>query len=88
MGFIRSWLFRMIYPLPQSGEDLLVHKQVFIDEYTVPALFFEKIKIKLIAPRIKLEERRKDYIIKAKNKEQKERLLAYKTWHGITKNRD
>ena len=56
MGRFHSLLFRMLYPVPQKGEDLLTYKQKFIEEYILSNQLGADFALFFIA---------KQYIIKA-----------------------
>ena len=77
---LRNWLFKAIYPLPQKGEDLLNHKQQFIEEYTSSYLFFNELKDNFIPERLLANA---NYIKRRNDKYQKKRFLAYKEWQKI-----
>jgi len=78
---IRSLLFRMLYPLPQKGEDPLIYKEKFIEEYVGPCRLRLEIK-DIFVPYPKREST--EYVKSKKDKEQKSHIEAYKTWRKIT----
>ena len=81
MGSLRSWLFRLIYPLPQKGEDLLAHKQTFTEEY----ISFYRLLAELKGTFVSSASKETFSYVKNKNdSEQKQRLEAYKTWQKMT----
>ena len=75
-----NWLFTLLYPHPRRGEDLLAHKQKFIEEYISPILFGpmeeETDPFDMLTKNI-------PSIKKQKDKEQKKRLIAQKTWQKM-----
>lgn len=80
MGIIRRFLFRVIYPIPQKKEDLISHKETFIEEYVEPYRIGLEIK-GLITPRKKRES-----VCYAKNKHdklQRKHAEAYKIWQKV-----
>ena len=82
MGLLRDWLFKALYPVPQKREDLLAHKQIFIEEYTRPHQLKTAIKMSF------LTEEERDFVQKRnikswKDHEQLARLKAQKIWRKI-----
>ena len=80
MGFLRSWLFRIIYPLPQKGDDLLAHKQKFTEEYVSSHQFGTDLESLFVSQKLHQDA---CYAKKQHDKGQKQRLEAYKTWQKI-----
>lgn len=77
---IRGLLFRALYPLPQKGEDHLVYKEKFIEEYVEPRRLMLEIK-DIFVPYSKRESF--DYVKRKNDNEQKAHIEAYKTWRKI-----
>ena len=77
---VRGLLFRILYPVPQKGEDPLTYKEKFIEEYVVSCRLGLQIKDLFVSYR---KRESFDYVKRRNDNEQKAHIEAYKTWRKI-----